>query len=221
MQNVASVEGTFPTNPECFVCINNDHYFLQILLSNRYKGDIGNDCLLSIDYVDKKIREPWPYQRRWSDRWFSHKFNGAGLKYEIALGIISGDICWVNGPFLCSKNDYDVFSAWPGPTLLNELDEGERVETHNGYKRGDPSFVKSKSGWMHRPQLAKMRNTVRARHETVNGRMAKWGCLSKVWHHHRNKHQVAFFAVAVITQLEIENGEPLFSVAYYNDHELV
>ena len=185
-------------------------------MSNRYKGDIGNDCLLSVDCVDKRMREMWPYQKKWSAILYSHKFHGPGLRYEIAVAIISGDICWVHGPFLCGEiSDYDIFVS-PGG-LMRELDEGERVEADNGYQRGDPLLVKSRSGATHHPLLRGIRNNVRARHETVNGRMSMWGCMSKVWHHSWTKHQTAFYAVAVITQLEIENGEPLFEVRNYRD----
>ena len=188
----------------------------KIILANRYKGDIGNDCLLSVDCADKRMREMWPYIKKMSDILYSHKFHGPGLRYEIGIGIISGDICWVNGPFLCGKEqDYDIFSSMRG--LMGELDVGERIEADDGYREGDPFFVKTRSGMSHHPRLRKMRNKVRARHETVNGRMAMWGCMSKIWHHSWTKHQTAFFAVAVITQLEIENGEPLFGIENYRD----
>ena len=159
----------------------------------------------------------WPYMKKKSDILYSHKFHGPGLRYEIGLGIMSGDICWVNGPFLCGKErDYDIFSSLKG--LMTELDVGERVEADDaGYREGDPFFVKTRSGMTHDPRLRKIRNRVRARHETVNGRMAMWGCMSKTWHHSWTKHPIAFFAVAVVTQLEIENGEPLFEVTGYRD----
>ena len=186
-------------------------------MSNRYKGDVGNDCLLSVDCVDKRMREMWPYLKKKSDILYSHKFHGPGLRYEIAVAIISGDICWVNGPFLCGElNDYEIFDLDSGG-LTMELDVGERVEADDGYRKGDPFFVKTRSGSTHHPQLSSIRNTVRARHETVNGRMNMWGAMFKTWHHSWGKHSTAFFAVAVITQLEIENGEPLFEVRGYRD----
>lgn len=41
------------------------------------------------------IYEPAPF----SSRWYSHNEIGAGLRYEIVVGIFSGTISWVNGPF--------------------------------------------------------------------------------------------------------------------------
>jgi hypothetical protein len=60
-----------------------------------------------------------------------------------------------------------------------------------------------------------MKAKARSRQETVNKRFKQWGCLSRVFRHHDlRKHSSLFRAVAVITQMAIENGEPLFSVEY-------
>ena len=37
--------------------------------------------------------EPTPF----NPKWFSHKFHGSGLRYEIGLCIRTGDIVWANG----------------------------------------------------------------------------------------------------------------------------
>jgi hypothetical protein len=54
----------------------------------------------------------------------------------------------------------------------------------------------------------------RARHEMLNGRLKNWGILAQVVRHHISLHGGVFRACAVITQLTIENGEPLFEVEY-------
>ena len=59
-----------------------------------------------------------------------------------------------------------------------------------------------------------MQNTVRARHETVNKRLKQWGCLRKVFKHPPAKHCFVLRAVATITQLSFDMGEPLFQVVY-------
>ena len=55
---------------------------------------------------------------------------------------------------------------------------------------------------------------MRARHETLNGRLKNWGILSQVFHHHIMTHGDVFRACAVVTQLTVENGEPLFEVEH-------
>jgi hypothetical protein len=58
------------------------------------------------------------------------------------------------------------------------------------------------------------KKNVRARHETVNKRFKQFGCLHERFRHDAAKHGDVFRAVAVITQLAIENGEPLFGVEH-------
>ena len=61
---------------------------------------------------------------------------------------------------------------------------------------------------------------VRARHEheRLNGRLElkNWGILSQVFRHHifLHCHLYVFRACAVVTQITIENGEPLFRVEF-------
>jgi hypothetical protein len=187
----------------------------QICWEKRKDGDIGNDCLISVDGVDFEILEPHPYEREWSKRWFSPKFKGPGLRYEVGVSILKGDIVWINGPFPCGLwNDYKIFKEGG---LKDYLDPMERVEADDGYAAGDPEFVKTRSGVFHPEGGRDVRNCVRARHETVNKRMKQFGVLSSTFHHNPCKHNLVFEAVAMLTQTAIELGEPLFKIDDYDD----
>ena len=59
-----------------------------------------------------------------------------------------------------------------------------------------------------------MQGRVRAHHEMLNGQLKNWGILSQVFCHHIMMHGDVFWACAVVTQLTVENGEPLFKVKY-------
>ncbi len=59
-----------------------------------------------------------------------------------------------------------------------------------------------------------MQGRARARHKTLNGWLKNWGILSQVFRHHIMMHGDVFRVCAVVTQLTIENGEPLFEVEY-------
>jgi hypothetical protein len=59
-----------------------------------------------------------------------------------------------------------------------------------------------------------MQGRVRAHHEMLNGWLKNWGTLSKVYRHNIVRHGKVFRVCAVVTQLTIENGEPLFEVEY-------
>ena len=58
---------------------------------------------MSVDGTDVPIPERGP-------DWYSYKFRGSGLRYEVALGIKTGDICWMSGPHQPGKlNDLEIF----------------------------------------------------------------------------------------------------------------
>ena len=58
---------------------------------------------MSLDGVDFRVNEPHPFDRRY----YSHKFNHAGLKYEIGLSF-SGKIVWVAGGIPCGVGDREL-----------------------------------------------------------------------------------------------------------------
>lgn len=187
--------------------------FVQILLENRFKDDKGYDCLMSVDGADFMIQEPWPYKKATSSKWYTNKFAGPGLRYEVGVSILGGDIVWVNGPYLPGKvNDHTLFKEMG---LLEHLEEGERVETDDGYLRLDPEFTKARSSIFHPDKHKGRRNTIRTRHETINRRMKVFQCLARKFHHQDlGKHQDCFRAVAAIVQYALERGEQIWEVEY-------
>ena len=92
-------------------------------------GDIGCNCLVTVDGTDCRINEPSPFSRSW----FSHKFKGPGLRYEIGLCIQTGWIVWVNGPYPPGE--------WPDlriarDRLVHLLEPGELYLADSGYSDG-------------------------------------------------------------------------------------
>ena len=55
----------------------------------------------------------------------------------------------------------------------------------------------------------------RARQETVNRRFKQFKILQETYRHCREKHGDVFATIVCLTQLEIKNGNPLFSVDEY------
>jgi hypothetical protein len=62
--------------------------------------------------------------------WFSHKFNGAGVRYELGVCIQTGNIVWVAGPFL--PGDYPNVTIFQ-LGMMPRLGEGETVEADSSY----------------------------------------------------------------------------------------
>jgi hypothetical protein len=66
-----------------------------------------------------------------SPKWYSHKFHGTGLRYEIGLCIRTGEIFWAHGGLPCG--------AWPDlrlarDAIIHVLDPGERIIADRGYR---------------------------------------------------------------------------------------
>jgi hypothetical protein len=101
--------------------------------------------------------------------------------------------------------------------LKDNLDPRERVEADDGYISADPQYIISRSGIFHPEGGQDTRNTLRARQETVNKQMKQFGALSGIFRHSLDKHSNVFDAVALVTQIAIESGEPLFEVTGYDD----
>jgi len=90
---------------------------------------------------------------------------------------------------------------------------GERVEADNGYV-GRPDKIKCPNNDCNPARNLGMQSAARSRHETFNGRLKNWGILERTYRHNIELHGTVFTACAVITQLCVANGEPLFKVEY-------
>ena len=146
-------------------------------------------------------------------KWKSKKkgINGPAVKYEVATCIQTGKLVWVHGPFRGGTHDKKMFDH----ALKHMLEPGEKAEADDGYK-GLPNHialpVDPRAG---SSQAEISKSLARRRHETANGRFKQWGCLNQTFRHDVQEfHRPVMFAVAVISQLIFECGEPLFPVEY-------
>jgi hypothetical protein len=180
-------------------------FLLQIDWNNRNLGNNnGSLACVTVDGTDFRIQEPSPF----NPKWYGHKFNGPGLRYEVAISIQTGDIVWVHGPFPCGE--------WPDLRIAREalvyaLDAGEMYVADGRYHDGN-NWSDTPNGLNTLEQHQK--SLVRARHETANARFKMWSTLGQKYRHKKESHWAVFNAIANITQLSIRNGEPLFQVDY-------
>ena len=81
---------------------------------------------MSIDGTDVRIYETYLFD----SKWYSHKFHGPGLRYEVGVLVSSGHNCWINGPFPCSEyRDNAIFKE----ELKGKLLLFEKVIADKGY----------------------------------------------------------------------------------------
>ena len=180
-----------------------------INLENRFKDwDGQTQCLMCIDGTDIPIYEPGIR----SSLWWSHKFNGPGIRYEVATCIRTGDTVWFRGPFPCNFSDREIFDTF----LAKKLFPGEGVEADSGYMgRGQiftPGVARSRKD-------RKEKSQVRGRHENVNGRLKVFGVMKRWDNHDTGKHSVFARCVAVIVQLSFTLGEKMYDVPYEANYD--
>ncbi len=96
---------------------------------------------------------------------------------------------------------------------MGHLLPGERLEANNGYV-GHPDKIKCPNNNCNPARNLRMQLAVRSRHKTFNGCLKNWGILKRTYRHNIELHGTVLTACAVITQLCISNGEPLFEVEY-------
>lgn len=165
-------------------------------------GKIGNQALVTIDGTDM------PVESMFDPKFCSHKFKSNGLKFEVGVCIETGDIVWINVPFRCGMGDITIARQ----AVISALEDGEMAEADGGY-RGEPFYIKVPKDATSAEEFD-MKNVARSRHETANKRLKIYGILKKAFRHDLTKHSAVFRAVAVITQLNINHGFPLFDVKY-------
>lgn len=149
-----------------------------------------------MDGVDFRILEP-----TFDPKWYSHKFRSAGLRYEVGLCIRTGKIVWFNGGFPCGTYP-DLKVAYE--CYIHIIENGELTMADKGYKN-DKYFLLPK-------EHCQRHKLIMSRHETVNKRLRQFKILDNKFRHSLIKHEICFGAVINLTEILIENGEPLFSV---------
>ena len=187
-------------------CVLIDFRLQQILWENRRRDDMGNDCLVNVDGTDFRIQHA-------GRKFYSYKYKASGLRYECATSILNGDLVWISGPW--EPGMYNDISIFRKSGIMSLLDEGERVEADDGYRGEAPDTVRCPCAWGTAVEEFEQQEAIaRRRHETINKRFKQFGALKQVWRHKLCNHGKAFRVAAVVTQLSIQNGEPLFSVDY-------
>jgi hypothetical protein len=120
---------------------------------NRRKGDEGNDCMVSVDGTDCRVEES-------GRQWYSHKFKGSGVHYEVAVSMKAGHIVRIKGSLPCwllrRVAGHQVFRD----ALIHYLDEDEHVEADDGYRGESLAHVKCPKMFPHNEQLLTMQQHV-------------------------------------------------------------
>lgn len=155
--------------------------------------------------TDFQIPQQFP-----SKPYYSYKFRGPGLRYEVALCIRTGEIVWINGPFKPGElTDLMIFRLGLKQKLLFA---GEMTQADGIYAAETKTCLCPNE--FDGAAVQRLKDDVRARHETVNKMFKRFGILKRVFRQEVFKHKAVFEAVAVITQIAIRNREEPYDVEY-------
>lgn len=166
-------------------------------------ADNGSTSKITADGVDCQKEEEYPFETKW----WSHKFNGPALRFEVGIAIQTGDCVWLNGPFPPAPFPDGKIAKEMG--LWDMLDEGETFVcdgVYYGEKANKPTGLNNDLEWM--------KKNARNRHETFNGRLKKYGALNQPFRHGVEKQAQCFLAIAKISQIVHEVESPLYQVHY-------
>jgi DDE superfamily endonuclease len=160
---------------------------------------------MTVDGTDFRIQEPVPF----CSKWYSHKFNGPGLRYEVGVCIQTGWIVWLHGPFPCGKySDRSIFRR----ALEKLLDPYEKILADGGYQDAEGGTTETPNGLNTYDQY--MKQVARARHETINKRFKDFAILNNKYRGNRFFHIYIFTAIANLVQVDIEIEKNSFMVVY-------
>lgn len=166
--------------------------------NSRFQTSEQLSTSISLDGVDFEINEPIPFNKKW----YSFKHNGPGLRYEIGLCLNTSNIVWAHGGVPCGEYS-DLKLA--RDVLIHMLNPNEKIVADRGYN--DNLFFVTPSNSPQYPRIKR----ILARHETINKRLKQWKCLGSRFRHPLFRHPKCFHAIINITQIMINNGDPLFS----------
>jgi hypothetical protein len=90
------------------------YFVVKIVFESRKDSGSLNDCLISVGGIDCRIPQQGPAIP--GNPFSMFKFKGkCGLRHEIGVDILAGNIVWIEGPYAAGKYpDVDFFAvAWP------------------------------------------------------------------------------------------------------------
>ena len=176
---------------------------------NWPQDNFTNDIwIMTVDGTHFWIEEPTHSEWSQDREYYSHKFNKAGINYELGISISTQQLIWMNGPFKAGSNDKWVFDNGGLRDKLKEL--GKKAIGDNGY-RGNVETVSFPNPQDPRP-VKKFKSRALNRHETFNGLIKHFKSLDGRFRHGPVKLGICIEAVCVICQYQIEHNNPLFDV---------
>lgn len=168
----------------------------------------GNVWIMSVDGTHCWIEEPIHPEFSQDTAFYSHKYNKAGVNYELGILLWESRLVWMKGPTRAGSNDITNFAT--GGLEEKLLLMGKKAIGDNGYS-GHQVTISTPNGADPR-NVAKFKSRALKRHEKFNGMAKSFDCLQGRFRHSVARFAICFEAVCVICQYQLENGKPLYNI---------
>jgi hypothetical protein len=164
--------------------------------------------IMTVDGTHIWIQEPTHKELAQDPKYFSKKFQHAGMTFELGISL-TGGLIWINGPFPAGTNDIRMFRK-PGGLKEKLQATGKMAIGDRGY-RGEPDLIS-----FFNPEdskgVAKFKCRALMRHEIFNWKVKTFEAVRGRFRHSKEKLAVAFEAICVIAQFKLETDMPLYDI---------
>jgi hypothetical protein len=164
--------------------------------------------IMTVDGVHSWINEPTHPIWSQDPKFYSHKYNKAGLDYELGICLSTDQLLWMSGPHPAGTNDITIFKT---KGLMQELERrNQKAIGDKGYN-GAPKYCTTPNA--HENEGVKLfKSRALKRHENFNSLIKQFNILSGRFRHSIDRFELAFEAVCVLCQYRIENETHLYDI---------
>lgn len=182
--------------------------------------ELAPSCrFLAVDTVHIRCHE---FRCDPGSKWYSHKFNGPGVSFEVVSDPVDGRIRWINGPEPASIHDLTFLRGgqkrdrknWKRSALYFHVPQNVKLVGDSAYE-GQPDKV-TVTRDAHKPATKVLFARMKSMMETCFKRLKDFNCINGPFRHGNStadkltKIKMVFEAAAVLVQYDCENGHPLF-----------
>ena len=189
-------------------------YYLEKIQALKFykivwdEGKPDDIWIVSVDGTHCWINEPKHPTLSQDSSYYSHKYNKAGIDYELGISLSQNRLVWMSGPFPAGDSDKTVFVMTDG--LRDKLrDSGKRGIADRGYAGYEELSIPNAHD---DSTVSLFKSRALKRHEHFNGMTKTFECLSGRFRHSDARFANCFESVCVICQYQLEHGSPLFDI---------
>lgn len=185
----------------------------KIVWHERFNDPSNEIFAFSMDGVDCHSRDKKHPTFNQDTQMASYKFNKPAWRYLILMAINEPKVLLIDGPHKGGKHEMTIFRQGELKGKLKSIPEKLTVGD-SGCRTSEPDEIDliAIPSSLDSQNLAKFKSRARCRHESWNGRIKFFYVLEQRFRHPMANHKIAFEAVAVIVQYQMDCGSPIFNM---------